>query len=308
VKTILITSLATLTLLVGCASAPKRNDQLEQARAQVQTLSQDPLASQAASRELEAARAELEQAEGAFKERKPVEDVTHLAYLAGRHAEIGQARIAETRAREQVAQGEAERNRVLLDVRTGQAERATQDARAAQAEAQTQTQAALAARAEAETSRQDAMNAQANADTIAQQLAALKAEQTKRGMVMTLSDVLFDTGGATLKPGADLAFNRLAEFMRQNPKTRVIVEGHTDSRGSDAYNEELSQRRARAVQDALANRGITSDRVETRGRGEAYPVASNDSAEGRQQNRRVEIIFSDEGGSFAQGANDPSLR
>ena len=143
---------------------------------------------------------------------------------------------------------------------------------------------------------------------MAQQLAALQAEQTKRGMVMTLSDVLFDTGAATLKPGADLALNRLGEFMRQNPEMKVIVEGHTDSRGSDSFNQELSQRRGRSVSDALANRGITGDRVEVIGRGEAYPVASNDTSEGRQQNRRVEVIFSDTKGQFAAGANDASVR
>jgi len=301
VKTILIASLVSAALLVGCASAPKRNDQLEQARAQVQTLSQDPMAAQAASRELEAARSELEQAEAALKQHEPVENVTHLAYLAGRHAEIGQARIAEARAREQVAQGEAERNRVLLEART-------QEAHAAQAEAQTQTQAAQAARTEAEAARQEATAAQANAESMAQQLADLKAEQTKRGMVMTLSDVLFDTGGATLKPGADLALNRLADFMKQNPQMRIIVEGHTDSRGAESYNEELSRRRAQAVSDALASRGVTADRVQTVGRGETYPVASNDTQAGRQQNRRVEIIFSDEGGRFAQGVNEGAMR
>jgi outer membrane protein OmpA-like peptidoglycan-associated protein len=119
---------------------------------------------------------------------------------------------------------------------------------------------------------------------------------------------LFDTGKATLKPGADLALNRLGEFMRTNPDTRLIVEGHTDSRGSDEYNQQLSQQRAQAVADALANRGITGDRVQAVGRGEAYPVASNDDNAGRQQNRRVEIIFSDPKGQFAQGANDASLR
>ena len=289
-------------------SAPKRNDQLEQARAQVQTLSQDPAAAQAASRELEAARGELSQAEAAFEKHARVEDVNHLAYLAARHAEIGQARIAEARAREQVAQGEAERNRVLLDARTREAERATQQAKAAQSEAQMQTQAAQSAQQEALAARTEADSARADAASMAQQLADLQAEETKRGMVMTLSDVLFDTGAATLKPGAGLALDRLAAFLKGNPNTRIIIEGHTDSRGSDAYNEELSRRRGQAVDNALAGRGVTGDRIEVVGRGEAYPVASNDTNEGRQQNRRVEIIFSDASGRFAQGANEGSLR
>lgn len=290
----LVVTLAVASILAACASAPKKNDQLDQARAEVQTLSQDPLSSQAASRELTSARGELQQAEDALQKGRPPEEVTHLAYLATRHAQAGEARVAEARARERVTQGEADRNRVLLDARTREAE-------AAKASAQNNAQAAEAAR-------QDALSARADAETSAQQLAALQAEQTKRGMVMTLSDVLFDTGKSTLKPGADLALNRLGEFMRQNPDTRLIVEGHTDSRGSDEYNQQLSQQRAQAVSDALANRGVTNGRVQVVGRGEGYPVASNDSAEGRQQNRRVEIIFSDTRGQFAQGANDASLR
>lgn len=296
-----IVSAAVAAVLAACASAPTQNDQLDQAQAKVQTLSQDPLASQAASRELTAARGELQQAEKALEKRQSAEEVTHFAYLATRHAEIGEARIAEARARERVTQGEAERNRVLLEARTREAENAKQQAQTAQAAAQSNAQAAEAAQ-------QEAVAARANAESMSQQLATLQAEQTKRGMVMTLSDVLFDTGAATLKPGADLALNRLADFMRQNPDIRIMIEGHTDSRGAAEYNQELSMRRARSVADALAGRGVTGERVEAIGRGEDYPVASNDTNAGRQQNRRVEVIFSDAKGQFAQGASDASLR
>jgi outer membrane protein OmpA-like peptidoglycan-associated protein len=127
-------------------------------------------------------------------------------------------------------------------------------------------------------------------------------------MVVTLGDVLFDTGQATLKPGADLAINRLATFLSSNPQTKVLVEGHTDSRGSDDYNQGLSDRRAQAVATALASRGIAADQVQTAGRGKSFPVASNDTPEGRQQNRRVEIVFSDANGRFAQGGNRPVQR
>ena len=290
----LVITVAVASILAACASAPKKNDQLDQARAQVQTLSQDPLAAQVASRELTAARGELQQAEDALQKKRPADEVTHHAYLATQQAEAGEARIEEARAKERVAQGEAERNRVLLDARTREAE-------AAKAQAQSNAMAAEAAR-------QEALSARADAETTARQLAALQAEQTKRGMVMTLSDVLFDTGKASLKPGADLALNRLGEFMQQNPDTKLIVEGHTDSRGSDEYNQELSRSRAQSVSDALASRGVSSGRVQVVGRGEGYPVASNDTNEGRQQNRRVEIIFSDTQGQFAQGANEAVQR
>jgi len=110
---------------------------------------------------------------------------------------------------------------------------------------------------------------------------------------------LFDTGQATLKPGANLVLDRLASFMSQNPQTKVRIEGHTDSTGSADFNQALSQRRADAVAIALENRGLSADRVRAIGRGEDFPVASNSSAAGRQQNRRVEIVFSDQAGQFA---------
>jgi len=269
-------------VLAGCASAPKRVEQLEQARAEVQTLAQDPQAATAASRELTAARASLAAADQALTEKKPVAEITHHAYVAERQAEIGQARLAELRSKEQVSQGEAERNRVLLEARTMQAESAMRDARTAQSQAQAQSQEAEAAR---------------------KALAELQAKQTERGMVLTLGDVLFDTAQATLKPGANLAIDRLAQFMQGNPDTRIIIEGHTDSRGSDEYNLNLSERRAQAVSSELISRGIASSRFEVLGRGKSYPVATNDDAAGRQANRRVEIVFSDESGRFAQGAN-----
>jgi outer membrane protein OmpA-like peptidoglycan-associated protein len=293
-KLSLVSVAVAAALMAACASTPDRIEILEQARSDVQTLSQEPLASEAASRELAAARSSLNAAEQALKkgDRK---DVDHFSYLASRQAQSGKARVEEAEARQQVSQAEAERNRVLLEARTRDAERATAQAQSAQANAQQQTAAADAAR-------QEALAARAETAEMQKSLEALQAKPTERGMVLTLSDVLFDTGAARLKPGADLALERVANFMSQNPETRVIIEGHTDSRGSDSYNEELSRRRAQAVRDALASRGIQSDRVEALGRGEAFPVASNDNSAGQQQNRRVEIIFSDEGGRFAQGA------
>jgi outer membrane protein OmpA-like peptidoglycan-associated protein len=279
-----IIAISMLGVLAACASQPERVAQLDEARSKVQALSTEALVQQVASKELTAAHANLQQAEEAFNNGEPEEKVAHLAYLAGRQADIGQARIDEAEARDQVAKAEFERNRVLLDVRTQEAEMAKQ--RAAEA------QLAAAAKAEEAQSAQEA-------------LAELQAQQTERGMVLTLSDVLFDTAAATLKPGAALTIDRIARFLEGNPQTRLIIEGHTDSRGSEAYNEELSQRRAQAVGDALVERGIQTNRFEVLGRGEGFPVANNGTAAGRQQNRRVEIVFSDESGQFNRTAGAP---
>jgi outer membrane protein OmpA-like peptidoglycan-associated protein len=283
-------------LLAACASVPQRSEQVEQARAEIDTLAQEPLAQQAAGRDLDTARASLQQAEVAQQHDEPPAIVDHLAYLALRHAQAGEARVSEARARQEIARAQEDRNKILLAARTREAQNAQAQAQNAQAQAQNaQVQADLAKNA--------AVAAQAQLASTQQQLADLQAKKTDRGMVVTLGDVLFDTGQATLKPGAGLVIGRLAAFLNANPQTKIMIEGHTDSRGSDEYNEALSERRARAVADALGERGVAQDSVRTRGRGKAYPVASNDTPEGRQQNRRVEIIFSDPSGQFAQVPN-----
>jgi outer membrane protein OmpA-like peptidoglycan-associated protein len=252
-------------LLAACASAPQRNDQLEQARAEVQTLTANPLAQQAAAADVDAARASLSQADSAFQQKKPPEVVDQLAYLAMRHAQAGEARISEAQARQEVARAQEDRNRILLQER----ERETENAKAQAAAAQSQLASTR------------------------QELSDLQAKQTNRGMVMTLSDVMFDTG--------------LAQALKDNPNTRVIIEGHTDSVGGDDYNQALSERRAEAVADALRTRGVASDRYEVRGLGKGFPVASNDTPAGRQQNRRVEIVFSDDSGRFAESEATHSI-
>ena len=292
-KQILVAGIAG-AVLAACVSVPQRSEQVEEARVAIDTLAQQPLAQQAAGRDLEAARRSLQQAEVAQQQNQPPPVVDHLGYLALRHAEAGQARVSEAQARQEVARGQEERNRIVLASREREALNAQAQAQTAQAQAQS-------AQAQAEIAKSEAQAAQAQLASAQQQLAELQAKKTDRGLVVTLGDVLFDTGQATLKPGADLVLGRLATYLNANPHTKVMIEGHTDSRGTDEYNEALSERRAQAVADALAARGVAQDSLRTRGRGKAYPVASNDTPEGRQQNRRVEIIFSDAEGQFAQG-------
>jgi outer membrane protein OmpA-like peptidoglycan-associated protein len=118
-------------------------------------------------------------------------------------------------------------------------------------------------------------------------------------MVLTLgSNLLFDTGSDVLKPGADEALDRVSQFLQQHSGIDIRVEGHTDSVGSDNYNDALSERRANAVAHALESRGVDSGRVQAVGRGKQLPIATNETAAGRQQNRRVEIVFSDAKGQF----------
>jgi len=273
-------------LVAGCA-AREPLPELVTARETVASVSRDPEAAAAGAIRLDEARKSLESAERAFAEREDDAVVRDLAYAASRNAEVAKEQGAEERARKAVAAGEADRNRVLLEARTEEAEQARATASANANVADANARAAAEARDEAE--------------RLKAEMADMAAQETARGMVVTLGDVLFDTAQAAVRPAAMAGLEKVSAFLAANPTFRAIVEGHTDSRGSDEYNRGLAQRRADAVAAVITRGGVAMDRVRATGLGEAYPVASNDNAAGQQQNRRVEIVFSDKEGRFAPG-------
>jgi len=136
-------------------------------------------------------------------------------------------------------------------------------------------------------------------ERVQKELKDLQAKQTDRGMVLTLGDVLFDTGKATLKPGAYTTIDRLAQVLNSSHASHVLIEGHTDSVGSETTNQQLSEQRAQSVEAALLQRGVSGSQIRSVGKGESTPVAGNDSASGRQANRRVELIFSQDASQVA---------
>ena len=281
--------------VAGCSGLPDRVDSVEQARESIADVSREPLAGRVAAEELAAARGALASADEAFEEREPIELIEHQAYVAQRYADISRELVSEAQAREEVERAEAERNRIIADSRAREAEAAQRAAAEATREADVQ------ARAAGEQARA-AQEAQERAAGLERELEELEARDTDRGLVLTLGDVLFDTGQATLKPGAATTVDRLAQFMRDYPERSVRIEGHTDDVGSDATNQQLSERRAVAVRDALIARNIDAARISTVGYGEARPIAGNDTPGGRQQNRRIEIVVSDEKGDFGDNA------
>jgi len=124
-------------------------------------------------------------------------------------------------------------------------------------------------------------------------------KRTARGLVVTLGDVLFDTGQAQMRAGGIRGVQKLADVLKEFPQRNVLVEGFTDSTGDSGYNQGLSDRRAQAVRAALLDSGIGAERITNRGYGETFPVATNATASGRQLNRRVEIVVSEDGKTIA---------
>ena len=272
----LLTGLGLALALGACASMPQPNAALENARAAVQTAEADPNVQRYSALDLEAARKDLAIAEDANVHHKDAE-VNQPAYLALQNARLAQAHAAAKADDARVAAGQAERDQIMLAARTREANNANRAAANA-------NQAKDAALNERDAANQEAARAQA-------ELEQLKATPTPRGSVMTLGDVLFDTGRAELKPGAARKLDQLVQFLVEHPERRVQIDGFTDSVGSDSYNEELSQRRADSVKAALLSRGVDASRVSTEGYGKAYPVANNSDSGGRQLNRRVEVVI-----------------
>jgi len=260
--------------LAACASQPTHNQELERARQVMAQVEQEPGAGSHAVEEIERAHVALRRAEELARDGASQKEINHSAYLARRHAEIAKEQIAAANYKEIVAQGEDEREKVLLQARAQKsAELAERNAVFANEQAQKANQAA------------------GQLELARQQLLEMNARETSNGMVLTLGDVLFDTGKSVLKPGAEATLDRLSGFMEKFSNTSVLIEGYTDSMGSDEFNLELSRQRAESVRSALISRGVEAGRVVALGKGESAPVASNSTAAGRQQNRRVEIVI-----------------
>lgn len=274
----------------GTASAPQ-NAALTAAHESYNSARANPEVVSMAALELKEAGDTLTKADDAFSKGQGTDTVNHLAYMANQQAGIAQATASRKAAELAVTNAGAKRTEVRLEARTAEADAAKRQVAIAQET--TDQQAAELAAASA--------NAERDQELIAKQemqLKELNAKKTERGLVITLGDVLFNTGKAQLKSGGIHNVQKLADFLKQYPKQKVLVEGHTDSTGSDTFNLGLSDRRASAVRLALIDKGIASDRITTRGYGEAYPVAGNETAAGRQMNRRVEIILSDSNGNI----------
>ena len=227
----------------------------------------------------ELARQQAEQAKAEALRMK--QEAEEAAAAAAKQKAEAEAAAAAAVAQQQAAQAAAEQ--AARDKANAQAaaEQAGRDRAAAQAEAEKARQAA--AKAEAE-------KAELRGQLLNQLNSILQTRDSARGLIVNMSDVLFDTGSYTLKPGAREKLAKISGILLAHPGLTMQIEGHTDSVGTDEFNQQLSERRADSVRDFLAEQGVPSSSITAKGFGKTQPVASNDTAEGRQRNRRVELV------------------
>jgi OmpA-OmpF porin, OOP family len=276
----IVLSLAIAAVLSACTVTPEHSQTLETARTLVSEVERSPRAGLAAA-DIANARTSLDAANRLATSKARRADMEFEATNAALSAQIANEKILTAQAKEEVANGTAQRQAVLIQARERDVVRNAEQATDA---------------------RRQADASQSRADSLEMELADLKLKKTERGLVLTLGDVLFDTAQATLKPSAYGTLDRLATALREQEERKVLIEGHTDNVGSDANNQALSERRAQSVQAGLAQRGVERRQITSLGKGESFPIASNDSADGRQSNRRVELIFTE---SQARIAADP---
>jgi outer membrane protein OmpA-like peptidoglycan-associated protein len=293
--------LLVIAALVGaCSSMPKSTSLLDQTRSAYQVAQNNPQVATYARLEISQAGDALEQANAAARRDDSTAEIDKLAYLAKQKIALAEEVAKRRSAEAAVASAGRERDRTRLDLRTMEADQANADAARSRQDAQLAKDRATQADSQAALARGDAADAQARTASLEAQLADLAAKKTERGLVITLGDVLFGVDQTRLTPDGMRTVQKLAAILEKYPERSVLIEGFTDSSGSDEYNQGLSERRATTVRNALQDMGVARERVSMRGYGEAYPVAANDTKQNRQLNRRVEIIVSNGDGQIPQ--------
>lgn len=277
--TFVICSTLVLLVLTGCGGPPQNNPLLTEAEQAYQKAENDSLIVLKAPVALKEAEEALEQSQQIWQEKGEKKLIEHYAYIAHQKTKIAEQTAKLNASQDEVERAESERQQVLIEARKAEA---------------------IAAERRAKEALEEVQRARSEAEELAGRLSEMEANQSERGMVLTLSDVLFDFDSAALKPGASKVVNELSAFLQEYPERTIQIEGFTDSVGSAEYNRNLSQRRADALKTALVRSGISSQRIQTIGYGEEHPVATNMNEAGRQQNRRVEIIISNENGVVTQ--------
>lgn len=296
----LINTLATVTTiawLAGCASQDTKPGELQALMDKQTALQQNQNIASNAAIELNELGEYVDKATTAWQEGEE-EQYQQQLYLASRQSDITES-VGLTRHYRQQIESMADKRQELM-IRAKNAELETTRSRLQTTESQLEnktselsgTRQALAEKSEElQQLNQLAQSAEQQAVALADELNSVKAEMTQKGMVLTLQDILFEFNQSELKSGADRTISKVAEFLNNNANVEVTIEGFTDSIGSEQYNLNLAKQRAESVAKALTQQGVGAERLTTKSLGEAFPVASNDTAAGRQENRRVELVL-----------------
>lgn len=257
-----IAALGFFAVVAGCAGQNPQQA-LDQAHAEFQRIVDDPQIQRSAPKDVARAGEALERAQRFADYLGGADDAIHYAYLSQRYSQIARHHSEQLLNQERASRLELERERLR---------QLLQEARL--------------------------IDAQQQGQWLEDQMISLAAAETDRGLVMTLGDVLFKADSTELEASANRTLLKLVSFLQLNPQRRVRVEGYSDNSGDATENLVLARARARSVFRTLTDLGIDAGRIEVVGYGERFPVAENASARGRAQNRRVEILFSDEQGSL----------
>lgn len=289
--------LAVSSTLSGCGAAVAP-EELHTARDAYKKAETSP-APQLAPVQLDDAKQSLTKAEDAFKNGEKDEDVKDLSYVAQKKAEVAVSAANREKARREGEKAKADKDTVqgaLLDstreaLQTEQ-QRLAEEKRRLDEASKLGQQEVDRVKAQLEEEKKARADAEKRAATAMASLAEIaKVKEEARGVVITLSgSVLFATGKQELLPIAQDKLGEVAKALKDQGFKKLVVEGHTDSRGSASQNEDLSRGRAESVRSFLVSRGIPSDKIEAQGFGSRRPVADNETAEGRANNRRVEIV------------------
>lgn len=294
--------------LLGCGAAATPRELIDARRAYA-----DAQASPAASLEptqLYEAKKALNRAEAAYDDDDESQEARDLAYIAQRKAQRAQALGGISYSARQLAQAQRDQAAAQAALQNKNTQQLASELDRTRRELETGKQELQTGREQLAVERTARLQAEQKAKEAMSKLAEVASvkEVPQRGTVITLSGaVLFATGQWTLLPIAQEKLNQVATALREQTEQSIIIEGYTDSVGPDDKNQELSFRRAKAVRDYLVSQGVPAERVQAVGRGEASPVASNDSPEGRANNRRVEIVVGAKGMSAVttEATRDP---
>ncbi len=280
-------------VMVACSTVDdKQLSEVDELRDRYEMMAQKPEVVEYVPLALETAEDSLVTLENYVKNGKDDDLIDHQAKVTSIRLDTVEQSLKYNISQQYIDNAESKRNEILIQARTNEAIEAERKARKMEMRAKN-------AEARAENLEESISDISNKANQLQQEVSKLEAKETSRGVVLTLKDILFETNKSELMPGQKKTLQQISEFLKEYPDRELVVEGHTDSTGEASYNKQLSYERANAVKSALTQYGVKGARIKSKGMGEEFPVATNKTDEGRQLNRRVDIVIERVDGEIA---------